>query len=268
MRRRRLRRWLTVGVLLLVGALVAGDVVALQFFQVRGGVQLARGLAAEGANVDLGGFPFLHDYVRGQRGDVEVQVTGPTGGGLRVADLSLELAETRFAPRAMFQLTRSRYATRTRVEATNVLIRLEIVESDLEAFMRARRPQVDEVRLTSSAIEVTFDYDDEELDDEDDDDRPVARFLPRVERVEDLEESGTGDPDGTEGAGERRLILRLMGGGQLPPREREDARGLQELLDLPPFPEDLRADITPHDGFFVVEGQIREIELWLGAGSS
>jgi hypothetical protein len=147
MRRRRARGWAIAAVIALLGLFVTADVVALQYFQTRGGAELARGLAAEHATVDLGSMPFLHEYVRGQRGEVEVRATGIAAGGLRVQTLTLHLSEVRFSPTSIFRLTRSRYATRTSIEADEPDLRIEISQSDLDAFLRARHRGVARVRI-------------------------------------------------------------------------------------------------------------------------
>lgn len=237
MRNRRLYRWLAVAALLFVGLSVTLDVVALQVFESRAGIQIARGTAAERATADLGGLPFLPSFLRGRLREVEVEIDGASAGGLRVHRLSLRFQEASFPARKMISLARSRHAARARVEGSSPFGRVELTEFDLDEFVRALEPQVRSVRVTDAGVIVTFEPEEGGQPAE-------ARFLPRIE--------------------DRRLRLLLVGRTGIPPRYRPVADRIEGLIDLPRVPDGLQADIRMAGGRVVIEAEGRDFHLWVG----
>lgn len=253
-RGRRAYRWVGVGAILLVGLLAALDVIALQVFQARGGVQIARTMAAERASLDLGGLPFLPGYLRGRVEKVEVEVIGATARGLRVASLQARFTDARLDASDVFGLLRTRYANRTAVRGTDVFARVEIVEDDLEVFAISQEPRVDTLRIRSSGVEVVFaepDLDGEDGagdDEEGDEEGPTARFLPRVE--------------------DRRLVLKAVGRAGLSFEFREAVERIEGIIDLPRVPKGLQTDVQLGNGVFTLEAFGPSIELEIGEGGS
>ncbi len=238
MRNRRLYRWLLVAALLFVGLSVTLDVVALQVFQSRAGIQIARGTAAEQATADLGGLPFLPDFLRGRLREVEVEIDGASAGGLRVHHLVLGFDEASFPARKMISLARSRHAARARVEGSSPFGVAEIREFDLDEFVRALEPEVGAVRITDAGVIVTFESEEEDSPPAD------ARFLPRIE--------------------DRRLRLLLVGRSGIAARHRPAADRIEGLLDLPRVPEGMQADVRVLRGRLTVEAEGRDFHIWIG----
>lgn len=240
-------RWVVVGVVAAIGLLAALDVVALQVFESRGGSQIAQTMAAEEASLDLGGFPFLPNYLRGRLGTVGVDVTGASGGGLRVASVETGFSDARFDASDMFALLRNRFATRTAFTGKDVFARIEVASDDLESFLRSRIPLVQEVRIATSGVEVFLGSEDgdEREDDEDEEERP-ARFLPDVEG--------------------RRLVLVATGRAGFTSAERDAIERIETAIDLPMVPEGLQTDVQLGDREFVVEASGPEVTLDIGEG--
>lgn len=245
MRGRRVYRWVAVGVVATIGLLAALDVVALQVFESQGGSQIAQTMAGEEASLDLGGFPFLPNYLRGRLRTVDVEVTGASGGGLRVAKVEARFADTRFDASDMFALLRNRFATRTSFTGTDVFGRAEVAADDLERFLRARVPLVQEVRIRTSGVEVFFGDGDRDEGQEDADERP-ARFLPDVE--------------------ERRLVLVATSRAGFTSTERDAIERIETAIDLPMVPEGLQTDVQLGDRTFVIEVSGPEVTLEIGEG--
>lgn len=259
MRSGKLSRRLVVAVILLAGLLGAVDVVALQVFQSRGQAELARGMGAERASIDLGGFPFLPGYLRGELDDVSVEVTGAAGAGLRVASVELRMAEASFAPGAMFSLLRTRYATRTPVDATEVFGRVEISEGDLEAFLIPREPSITDIRVNPSGIEMDLTGmapPPPEPDQPAPPEPPRARFLPRVEELD------------VGGARVRKLVLRLVGRSSLTPEQVAAAERIEAFVDLPRVPDGLQTNVSLGNGVFAVEAAGPTVRLLVGEGGA
>lgn len=249
-----------VATIALVGLLAAVDVVALQVFESRGGAELARGMAAEGASIDLGGFPFLPGYLRGELDDVAVDVFATTGAGLRVAVLEVTFATVKFPPGRMFSLLRTRYATRARVEGSEVFGRAEIHQSDLQAYLRSQVPLVSEVRIDETGVAVLFTPEEEPPprrgdEEEGEEPRPApTRYLPRVEEITE------------DGQIARKLVLRLVGRAGLNARTRPAAERIEGVIDLPNIPRGLQTNISLGNGVFAIEASGPEVELVIGEG--
>lgn len=249
--RSRLSRWLAVGVLAAVGLLAALDVVALQLFESQAAGQVAQTMAAEEASLDLGGFPFLPNYLRGRLGTVDVDVRGASGGGLRVARVEARFSDARFEASEVFALLRNRFATRTPFTGEDAFGRADVTADDLQVFLRSRIPLVREVRISTSGVEVFLGEEDdgeemdEDEDDEEEEERP-ARFLPDVE--------------------DRRLVLVATSRAGFSPEEQEAIDRIEAEIDLPEVPEGLQTDVQLGDGKFVIEASGPEITLWIGEG--
>jgi DUF2993 family protein len=253
--RRRRWRWVTVGIVVVVGLFVVGDIVSLQYIESRGAAEIARTMSAEEANVDLGGFPFIPRFFGGRLTDVSVEVKGASAaGGLRVQSIESRMKEVRFKPGAIFSLARSSFATKTKVTAIEPLGILELGEQDLEDFITRAAPLVGDVEVKSSGIEVYFrprldtDLPDqaaralEELTDK------PARYLPVIR-------------DG-------HLALSLVSVSQIDRRFRFDAGRLENLIRLPKLPAGLRPDVSLRDGVVVLEAQGAKVTLTVGEGET
>jgi hypothetical protein len=248
MRRLRLR-WIAIGLVLAVGLYFALDVIALQYVQSRGASQLARAMTAEGAEVDLGGIPFLPSFLTGRIPEAEVEVQGASAsGGLRVQMVSARFTGVRFSWRKLLRLSGSVFATRTAVSSEEAVGMLEIGQDDLEEFVRRQIPAVGDITIGASGIEVRFlsrDLEEDELPTGDDLTKP-ARLLPRV--------------------ADRHLTLSLVGLAEVPEGFRDEARRLERIVDLPAIPESLRTDVRLGNGVIVLEATGRDVELEVGEG--
>lgn len=246
-RRTRLLRWLTIGTIAAVGAYFALDVVVLNYTESRGARELAQGLTGEEATADLGGIPFLPSFLSGRLTKVAARVRGATApGGLRVASISASGTDVRFSPRRVFALVRSRFSDRTELRAAEAIVEVQLGEQDIEDFLQQKIVAEPEVRITPAGVEISFGPPGEDGDGDDGSrpERPSARYLPRVE-------NGV-------------LSLRLVSIARVPPRFREDALRISELISLPRFPEGLRADIRLGDGVIVTEASGRDIRVRIG----
>lgn len=259
MRRSRLSRWIVVGALGALGVYFVLDVVALKYTESKGAAELARAIAAEESSLRLGGVPYLPRFLGGRLGGVEGEVRGATGpGGMRVSRVDVKLSDVRFAPRRMFALVRSRFSDRTKVKAGEVIVTVELAERDLYDYLHPKLASISELRVTSEGVGVKFQRPDSDLEessrgpeDEDGDgdkkkeeDRPDARYVPRVEN------------------GEFRLIR--AGLSSRAQSFREDSLRISELISLPRFPEGLRANIGLGDGVVVIEAAGRDVETSIG----
>lgn len=249
---RRLRaRWIVVGVLVVVGLYFALDVIALQYLESRGAAELARGMTAEEAKIDLGSIPFLPGFVRGRLDQADVDVRGASGkGGFRVQLVKARMHDLRFSWRKMFALSRSLFATRTKLNAGNPIGLIEIGQTDLQDYLRRHVESVGTARISSGGVEVRFlekrlrsgiEPTEEDLSE-------PARYLPRVT--------------------DRRISLSLIGVAQVDPKHRADAERIEEIIDLPHVPQGLRTDVRLGDGVIVIEATGPEVELDLGEGEA
>lgn len=245
MRSGRAYRRVAVGVVAAIGLLAALDVVALQVFESRGGSQIAQTMAAEEASLDLGGFPFLPNYLRGRLATADVNVRGPSGGGLRLASVETRFSDVRFDARDVFALLRNRFATRTSVTGEDVLGRIEVDSDDLERFLRSRVSLVQEVRIATSGVEVLLSEEDRDEQEDAEEERP-ARFLPDVE--------------------DRRLVLVATSRAGFTSDERDAIERIEAAIDLPMVPEGLQTDVQLGDRGFVVEVSGPEVALEIGEG--
>ena len=251
--RRRRWRWVAVGLVLLAGLFVVTDIVLLQYIESRGAREIARTMSAEGAKVDLGGFPFIPRFFRGRLTNVTVNVTGASAaGGLRLHSIEARMMTVRFKPGAVFALARSSFATRTKVTADDPFGILEIAEQDLEDFIKRAVPLVGDVEVKGSGIEVFFkpridaDLPDRAQEALDELTEKPARYLPVVE-------------DG-------KLVLSLVSVSQIDRRFRFDASRLERLIQLPKIPSGLRTSVSWRDGVVVMEAQGPEVTLTVGEG--
>jgi hypothetical protein len=198
-------------------------------------------MAAERATVDLGGFPFLTGFLKGRLGRVEVTVTGSSAaGGMRVARVQARFQDARFDRADVMALSRSRFAARTPVRGSEPIGRAEIVAQDLEDFVQSKIPEVEELLIGPSGIEVVFAISEDELS-------PPARYLPRIQ--------------------DRRLVLLLVGRSGLSRTLVDAAERIERLLDLPPIPEGLQSDVQLENGRFVIEATGTQFEITIGEGT-
>jgi hypothetical protein len=247
--RRRLYRRLAVVLVVLVGLYLVVDIVALQYLESRGASELAKGMAAERVSVDLGGLPFLPGLVRGRLRRAEVTVTGATGsGGLRVQTVQARLLDVRFDTGELVALTRSRFSGRTTLRGVEAFGRVEIVEKDLEEYLKRKVPTLQAVKVTSSAVELLF------LAPEGAEDLPAGVELPTI---------GARLLPVVEG---RRIVLRLAGVSGLPNELIAKARLATGAIELPPIPAGLSTDLHLGTGVLVVEAAGPEVEIQLGQG--
>jgi hypothetical protein len=253
--RRRRWRWVTVGIVVLVGLFLVADIVTLQYIESRGASEIAQTMSAEEAKVDLGGFPFIPRFLRGKLTDVAVDIKGASAsGGLRVQSVEARMKEVHFKPGDIFALARSSFATRTKVTAFEPFGILELGEQDLEDFMRRTVPVISDVRVRSSGIEVYFKpLRDADLPEAAQQElgkltEKPARYLPII-------------ADG-------RLQLQLIGVAGIAPRFRVDASRLERLIDLPKVPGGLRPDRSLRDGVVVLEAQGAKVTLTVGEGET
>jgi hypothetical protein len=239
-------------VIAVLGGLFALDVVMVQYLESRGASEMAKTMAAEEAEIDLGGFPFLPRFLTGSLSNVSALVTGASAnGGLRVQSVEARAGQIEFSAGQIFALARSSFATKSRVTAKQALVILELGEGDLNDFIRRSIPVVGDVQVKASGIEVRFLKPDVDPADavhpSDDNLTKPARFLP-----------GTRD---------RKLHLILTGVSQIPPDLRNEANRLEDLIDLPRFPEGLDPDVSMRDGVIVIEAQGAEVSLEIGEGA-
>jgi hypothetical protein len=253
--RRRRWRWVTVGIVVLVGLFGVVDIVMLQYIESRGAAEIAQTMSAEEAKVDLGGFPFIPRFLRGKLTDVTVEVKGASAaGGLRVQSVEARMKEVRFKPGAIFALARSSFATRTKVTALEPVGIVELGEQDLEDYIKRAVPVVSDVRVKASGVEVYFQpLADEDLPDAAQDEladlgKKPARYLPIIEGGQ--------------------LRLQLIGVSGIPPRFRVDAAQVERLIDLPKIPGGLRPDRSLREGVVVLEAQGAKVTLTVGEGET
>lgn len=240
MRHARLLTRLGFVAVVLLGLGVVADVVALRVAESRAGAGLAQATAAEKARVDLGSFPFLLGLFGGNLGRLSVEATGLSGAGLRVANLEVRVDKLAFSPSQAIGLIRSEHAKRARITVTNPYGRADITQQDLEEFLKARRPEVHDVRIGPAGIEVRFSVAPDAPP------SPPARFLPRVEN--------------------RKLVLTLIGVGNLPRQFVVPARAIEKSIDLPPIPDGMTVDVRLGDGVFVLEASGAQGVLLVGEG--
>jgi hypothetical protein len=246
-------RWVVVAVILVIGLYFVLDVVSVRYIESQGAAELARAMAAEGAEVDLGSIPFLPSFIRGRLPTVEVDVRGPSGtGGLRVQSVKARLTDVRFSWRDVFALARSSFATRTRVKGSDPFGLLEMGEADLEEFLRRHIRTVGDLQIAATGVEVRFIRTGADVqageDPAEDDLTEPARYLPRVF--------------------ERKIRLSLVSLSQVPGEFRRDATRIEQSIDLPLLPEGLRSDVRLGDGVVVIEATGKEVELTVGEGEA
>jgi hypothetical protein len=222
------------------GILFALDVVMVQYLESRGAAELARTMAAEDAEIDLGGSPFVPRFFGGNLSGVSVQVRGASAsGGLRVRSVEARLAQVSFDASEMFALTRSSFATTSEVTATEPIVIVELAEGDLNDFIRRAVPAVGDVQVKGSGIEVRFLKEGVDPADavrpSDDNLTKPARYLPT--------------------ASDRRLVLSLTSSSQIPSGNRAEAARIEGLIDLPQFPEGLDPEVSLRDGVIQLEAQ-------------
>ncbi len=128
---------------------------------------------------------------------------------------------------------------------TDVLGRAEVASDDLERFLRSRVPLVQEVRISTSGVEVFLGDGDREEPEDDADERP-ARFLPDVE--------------------DRRLVLVATSRAGFSSEERDAIERIEAAIDLPRVPEGLQTDVQLGDRTFVIEASGPEVTLEIGEG--
>lgn len=253
MRRGRRFRWLAVVLLVGVGLFFVLDVAARQYLQSRGGDQIARVMSAQDAKLKLPGIPFLPGFLRGRIGEVEIEVIGAsaTSGSLRVQSLQARLSQVRFSPGKVFALARSSFATRTEVTAEQPVSLVELGEGDLEDYIRRLVPEVGNVLVKPTGVEVYFLKDAAQPAPDhpgDDELTPPARFLPIVE-------------DG-------KILLRLVGVAGIPPNRRNAASRIERIIDLPAVPKGLRTDVRLGKGVIVFESTGERVTLTIGEGEA
>lgn len=245
---RRLRaRWIVVGVIVAVGGFFALDVVALQYLESRGAAQLARSTTAEEAMLDLGGIPFLPNYLRGRLGHAQVDVRGASGkGGFRIQLLRAQMTDLRFNWRKMYALSRSIFSTRTTLRTSGPIGSIEIGQTDLEDFLRRHSAAVGTARISSGGVEVRFLERrlKEGIEPTEEDLSEPARYLPRVT--------------------DRKISLVLIGVAQVDAKHRDNAEAIERAIDFPLVPEGLRADVRLGDGVIVIEASGPSLELEIG----
>lgn len=242
-------RWAVVAVVVAVGAFIALDVVAKQYLESRGATELARALTAEEAELELGGTPFLPGFLMGRVSSADVSVRGPSGaGGFRVQSVKAQLSDVRFSWRDIYALSRSLFATRTQVTMADPVVIVEIVQHDLQEFLRRHVPEVWDVRITSSGVEIRF----------------VNKRLPQGAQPteDDLTESARYLPRVVDG----KISLSLVGVADVPEGSRRVAARVQNAIDLPRIPAGLRSDVRLGDGVIVVEASGAEVKLTVGEG--
>lgn len=250
MRRGRRLRWLIVVLLVVLGLYFVLDVAMRSYISSRGADQVARVMSAQDATIKLPGIPFLPGFLTGRIGDVEVSVIGASGpGGLRVQSIQARLSELRFSPRKVFALARSSFSTRTKVTADEPVAIFEIGQGDLEDYLLRMVPEVGNVQIKPTGVEVYFLEDLNEPRPE----RPTekdltepARFLPVVE-------------DG-------KIVLRLVGVAEVPSDMRFAAQRIEHIIDLPAIPSSLRTDVRLGKGVIVFESTGKQVSLNIGEG--
>lgn len=220
-----------------------------RYLESRGAAELARTMAAEDATIDLGGFPFVPRFIGGTLRNVTVRVGGASAaGGLRVHSVDARMESVSFDASEIFALARSSFATKTEVTAKQPIVMLELHEGDLYTFLRGSLPIVADVQVKGSGVEVRFLKPGiEPLDPEHPREKEMtkpARLLPRIV--------------------DRRLQLVLTSISQIPPQYRAEAERLEELIDLPRFPEGMSAQPSLRDGVIGVESQAAEVTLDVG----
>lgn len=240
-----------MGVVVAVGLYFVLDVAALHYVESQGAAELAQTLTAEDATVDLGSVPFVLSFITGRLSHAEVDVRGASGpGGLRVQSLQARMSEVRFSWRRILALTRSSFAPRTEVKASDPLGIVELGQNDLEDFIRRHLPAVGDFKILASGVEVRFvknlaalkpgaEPSESELTE-------PARYLPRVF--------------------ERRIVLSLVGLSAVPKQYRTEAGRLERIIDLPKIPEGLRTDVRLGDGVITIEASGPEVSLEIGEG--
>jgi hypothetical protein len=251
--RRRRWRWVAVGLVLAVGLYFAGDVVLLQYLESRGAAEIARTLSAEDATVDLGGIPFIPNFFRGELDDVSVRIRGATvTGGLRIASIETRFGGLTFEPGKLYALARSSFATKTEVAGTQPFGQVELVEADIEEYVRRQVPLVGDVHVKASGIEVSFLRDTDLIGEPNPDEKKLtkpARFLPVIR--------------------DRELVFDLTSVSQLDPRFRADADRIEDLVDLrpgPDVPKGVSTNVSMRNGFVVIESQGSDVKLVIGEG--
>lgn len=263
MRRRRLYRWIGVGLVLAVGLYFVLDVVMLQYMQSRGGAEVARGMTAESASVKLGSVPFLTGFLSGRISNVSASISGATAaGGFGVQSIDFTAKQVHFSPRRMFSLARSLFSTRTTVTFNDPFGQVEIGEGDLRDFIKHAIPDVGDVQVKSSGVEVrfklprparTFSSASPSLSptptpNPDDLLSKPARFLPRIE--------------------DRKFVLTLIDVSQIGFDFRDDAARIENLISLPPVPATMNSDVRLGKGVIVIESTGKTLTVTIGEGTS
>jgi hypothetical protein len=252
MRRRRLWRWVGLGVVLFFAGFFVLDVVVVQYLESRGAAELARSTSAEDSQIELGGFPFIPRFMGGKLTDVNVKVRGATAsGGLRVASVEARMESITFDAGDIFTVARSIFSTRTEVTATNPILLLELAQSDLNDYIRRVAPSVGDVRVEASGVEVRFLKDDvdetETVHPTEDNMTKPARYVPAIR--------------------DRKFELILTSLSQVPAGLRAEAQRLEDIVKLPTFPEGMNSDVNLRNGVIGIEAQGAEVTESVGQGT-
>jgi len=250
MRRGRRLRWFIVIALVVIGLYFVVDVAMRSYISSRGADQVARVMSAQDATIKLPGVPFLPGFITGHIGDVEVNVIGASGpGGLRVQSIHARLADLHFSARKVFALARSSFATRTKVTADEPVAIFEIGQGDLEHYLLDMVPEVGNVQVKPTGVEVYFLRDLEEPRP----DRPTEKDLTKPARFLPVVEDG-------------KIVLRLVGVAEVPSAMRFAAQRIEHIIDLPPIPQSLRTDVRLGRGVIVFESTGKQVSLNIGEG--
>lgn len=235
------RRWIriiVIAVLVLGGIAAAADFVVLQVFEGRIAKSTAQSMGAERVTVDLGGFPFTPRFVSGHLSDVDVDVYGASGSGVRIDHIQVRMAKVLYPAGKAFSLIKSRYATRIQITGRDVLARVEMQERDLLRLVNDKVPEATDVRITPAGVQITIPREGEG--------NASARFLPQFENG--------------------RVVLRLVGASDLPKWAVPIVQSVQSDVSLPQFPDGVRADIQLGNGVFTVEVAGPEVKIRIGEG--
>jgi hypothetical protein len=260
MRRRRLVRWIGVGVVLVVGLYLVADVVVLQYMQSRAGATVARAMAAQDAKVRLGSIPFLPGFLRGRTSNVSATIDGATAaGGFGVDQIQFSAVSVRYSTWHMFSLSRSLFSTQTKVTFTQPDATVQIAESDLSDFIEHNVPDVGQVAVKATGIEIRFKLappatssfatpspsptprPDQGLTE-------PARYLPRID--------------------DRRFVITLIDVSQVPFEFRDDAKRIENLISLPPVPLSMSShtDVRLGKGVIIIDSNGASLTVTLGQG--
>ncbi len=264
MRRRRLVRWIGVAAILVVGLYFVVDVVTLQYLQSRAGAEVARGMAAQGVKVHLGSVPFLPGFLFGHTSNVGATIDGATAsGGFGVDQIDFTASTVHYSPSHMFSLARSLFATQTKVTFAQPQCTVQLAESDLSQFIEHNVPDVGQVSVKPTGIEIRFKLpllpavtaptsspspSPSPTPKPEDQLTEPARFLPRIENG--------------------HFVLTLIDVSQIGTEFRDDAARIENLISLPPVPSSMNSDVRLGKGVIVIESQGLTLTVTIGEGPS